>query len=116
MVDPAYLVAVGGGVGAVLRYLVGEALSQGTFPVGTLAVNVVGSLVLAAVTFGPAGGDLVLLVGTGACGAFTTFSSFSYGVVRLWERGRPVLSVVYALANLVGSLLAVVLVAAVLGG
>ena len=107
MVDPAYLVGIGGAIGAVCRYLVGEAIPTESFPFGTLLVNVVGSFVLGFVTFLGIEDDLLLLVGTGACGAFTTYSSFSFDTVRLWETGRPYRSVAYAAANVVGALIAI---------
>lgn len=101
MID-ALLVGFGGAVGAVSRYSVGSLLQRGDtgFPVDTLAVNVLGSFALGLVTFLGLGSDIALLVGTGACGAFTTFSSFSVDTVQFQERGRPVLAGVYALANL----------------
>ncbi len=112
MVSPPYLVAIGGMVGAVLRHLVSEAITVEEFPAGTLTVNVLGSFVLAVVTFGGAGSTTLLTVGTGACGAFTTFSSFSYDVVDLWERDRQLIAAGYAVANVVGSVAVVVLVGA----
>lgn len=107
MVDPAYLVGVGGMVGAVLRHLVGGLVERESFPAGTLTVNVLGSLVLGVVTFLSVPDWVALAVGTGVCGSFTTFSSFSFDAVRLWETGARATSVVYAVANLVGSLAAV---------
>lgn len=107
MVDPTYLVAAGGIVGALLRHFVGEAIESETVPLGTLTVNVLGSFVLGFVTFLQVGPDTLLLVGTGACGSFTTFSSFSVDVVWLWEDGERLLSAGYAVANLAGALAAV---------
>lgn len=107
MVNPAYLVGVGGAIGAVCRHVVGAAVPSETFPFGTLTVNVVGSFVLGFVTFLDVGGDLLLLVGTGACGAFTTFSSFSFDTVRLWETGRPYHAIAYAAANVLGAVAAI---------
>jgi CrcB protein len=104
VVEPAYLVGAGGVVGALLRHFVGQAIDYEAFPLATLTVNVVGSFVLALVTFLPVGDNTLLFVGTGACGSFTTFSSFSVGVVQLWENGRYALSVSYAATNLVGAL------------
>jgi len=106
MVDPTHLVGVGGIIGAVLRHFVSQAVDVESFPLGTLTVNVVGSFGLGLVTFLGLGNDALLLVGTGACGSFTTFSSFSVGVVDLWEKGERLLSVVYATVNLVGALAA----------
>lgn len=99
----AALVGTGGALGAASRHLVGTLVRPvgESFPVGTLTVNVIGSFVLALITFLGAGAEIGLLVGIGACGSFTTFSSFSVDVVRLWEGGRPVLAAVHALANVV---------------
>lgn len=98
MIEPL-LVGVGGAIGAVCRYLVAAAIGTGEFPVETLVVNVVGSFALALVTFAGVGGRALLVVGVGACGAFTTFSSFSVDTVRLWGDERPALAAGYALAN-----------------
>jgi len=102
--DPAYLVGTGAAIGAVARYLVADFVVkwQGSepFPTSTLVVNVVGSFVLGLVVLGGASEPAALLVGTGACGAFTTYSSFSVQTVRLWEDGMAG----YAVANAVGNL------------
>ena len=88
------LVLLGGAVGAPARYLTDRAVqrrSNGVFPWGTLCVNVIGSLVLgvvaAAVYAGSAPEWVLTLVGTGFCGALTTFSTFGYETVRLLEDG-----------------------------
>jgi CrcB protein len=104
--DPAHVVGAGGTIGAVLRYLVTSRVRSASLPVGTFLVNVVGSFVLGFVTFLGADSQLLLLVGTGACGSFTTFSSFSVDTVRLWERGDPARAVGNAVANLLGAVLA----------
>lgn len=102
MVDPAHLVGLGGAVGALLRHLVGQAVDGGDFPLGTVTVNVLGTFALGLVTFAGMDREVLLLVGVGACGSFTTFSSFSVDTVRLWERGERTTAVV----NAVGTLLA----------
>ncbi|SDD66007.1 fluoride efflux transporter CrcB [Actinokineospora iranica] len=89
----ALLVALGAAVGAPLRYLTDRAIqarTPGSFPWGTLTVNVVGSLVLGVVTGATlAGADQrwQTLLGTGLCGALTTYSTFSYETLRLAETG-----------------------------
>ncbi|WP_420036359.1 fluoride efflux transporter CrcB [Streptomyces sp. cg28] len=102
------LVIAGAMVGAPLRYLTDrtvQARHDTVFPWGTFAVNVVGSLVLGlltgAVTAGAASSHVQLLVGTGLCGALTTYSTFSYETLRLAETGVRF----YALVNVVGSVL-----------
>jgi CrcB protein len=102
------LVALGGAVGAPLRYvtdLVVSSLHDTVLPWGTWAVNVVGSLVLGIVAgLVAAGGPpwLGTFVGTGICGALTTFSSFGYETVRLAEEG----AMATAALNVVGSVAA----------
>jgi CrcB protein len=103
------LVVLGAMVGAPARYLTDRAVQarHGTgFPWGTFTVNVAGSAVLGlvtgAVTTGVGDAHLQLLVGTGFCGALTTYSTFSYETLRLAETGARV----HAVANVVGSITA----------
>ncbi|HEY5833089.1 fluoride efflux transporter CrcB [Streptomyces sp.] len=103
------LVIAGAAVGAPLRYLTDrtvQARHDSVFPWGTFTVNVIGCLVLGlltgAVTAGAASSHLNLLIGTGLCGALTTYSTFSYETLRLAESGARF----YALANVVGSVTA----------
>ncbi|GAA3845731.1 fluoride efflux transporter CrcB [Streptomyces phyllanthi] len=103
------LVVAGGMVGAPLRYLTDRAVQfrhDTVFPWGTFAVNVVGSLILGlltgAVAAGAADSHLHLLVGTGLCGALTTYSTFSYETLRLAQDGARC----YAAANVALSLAA----------
>lgn len=101
-IPPSILVGVGGAIGALGRYAVTRSLPAEAFPLGTLAVNVLGSFLLGLLTFAGAGEGLLLFVGVGACGSFTTFSSFSVETVRLYERGHPWRGA----ANAAGTLLA----------
>jgi len=98
--EPAHLLGTGGAVGAVLRYGVDQLLVSDRFPLSTLVVNAVGSFVLGLVVFAGLRSEVVLLVGTGACGSFTTYSSFSVQTVRLWETGERLRATVYALGSL----------------
>ena len=98
------LIALGGIVSANLRYAVGAA--AGDALAVTLAVNTVGSFALGVVLAGAYGTGLHLLVSVGFCGAFTTFSSFSFQTVSLWKRGERARAVLNAVANLLVSLLA----------
>lgn len=107
MVDPAHFVGFGGALGALCRYGVGQLIEVKRFPLATFTVNVVGSFLLGLVTFSGVGESILLFVGVGFCGAFTTFSSFSVDTIQLWEDGYVNLAVAYALGNIVVSVLAV---------
>ena len=86
-------VALGASIGAPARFLVDRAVTrasvQSPIPVGLLVVNVVGSALLGAVV-GMGNSTLVLLLGSGFCGAITTFSGFAWESSSLWaeHRGR----------------------------
>ncbi|MEU1404934.1 fluoride efflux transporter CrcB [Streptomyces sp. NPDC005728] len=103
------LVVLGAVVGAPLRYLTDRAVQarhDSLFPWGTFVVNVTGCLILGLLTgaasAGAAGPHVQLLVGTGLCGALTTYSTFSYETLRLTEAGAGL----YAAANAVASVVA----------
>jgi CrcB protein len=100
------LVALGAAVGAPARYLTDRAVQRmhrGVFPFGTFAVNMVACFVLGVVLGsaerGGASAHLVALLGTGFCGALSTYSTFSWETLRLAEEGHGGL----ALANALGS-------------
>lgn len=93
------LVFLGGALGAPLRYLTDRAVRarhDALFPWGTLCANVAGCLVLGLLTgaavAGAAGETLQLWLGTGLCGALTTYSTFSYETLRLAETGARLLA------------------------
>lgn len=109
------LVALGGAIGSVCRYLVGIwALRQfgPAFPWGTLTVNVVGSFAIGFMAelimrrFDMST-DLRLFIITGILGGFTTFSAFSLDVISLVERGATVAGAAYLVASVAISLGAV---------
>ncbi|MFD3313432.1 fluoride efflux transporter CrcB [Streptomyces sp. NPDC058694] len=100
------LVIVGGMVGAPLRYLTDRAVQSRhdtVFPWGTFMVNIVGCVILGTLTgaavAGAASSHLQLLLGTGLCGALTTYSTFSFETLRLAEDGARL----YAAANVIAS-------------
>ena len=119
------LLMLGGALGTYARYALGKWINsqpwaQG-FPYGTLVINVTGSFILAVAAvvilerLRPEYQDLYLLVGTGFCGGYTTFSTFEWETYRLVRDGSWWL----ALANVLGSVLAgflgVVLAVALVG-
>jgi CrcB protein len=91
-----WYIAIGSAIGGMSRYLVGGAfqrLTAGTFPVGTLLVNVTGSFVLGIIlrygvetpSLTP---ELRAFLTVGFCGGYTTFSTFSYETAALMEDGE----------------------------
>ena len=104
MIDPL-LVAAGGLAGATTRHLLGERIDTRTRD--TLAVNVLGSFALGVLLGAPVADALLVLLGTGFCGAFTTFSTFAFETVRLAEDGQPRAAAWNGAVNLAGALAAV---------
>ena len=99
-------VALGGALGAVLRYLVGLSVA---FPLGTLGVNVAGSFAIGLVWVIFASRGLqgwLPFVMTGVLGGFTTFSAFSLDTLRLAEAGRLAAAGGYVMASVILSLIA----------
>lgn len=86
----ALLVLIGGAFGAVLRYLLDAKVKQRfgkAFPWGTLTVNLLGAGALGALHGTGAGTEWEALIGTGVCGALTTFSTFELETVHLFQDG-----------------------------
>ncbi|SMX30984.1 fluoride efflux transporter CrcB [Actibacterium lipolyticum] len=108
-------VALGGAFGACCRYLTGVATLRAFgsgFPLGTLAVNVVGSFlmgVIVVVLAEKGGTRYAPLLMTGMLGGFTTFSAFSLDAMTLFERGQHWLAAGYVAASLILSLVAIVI-------
>ena len=103
----ALYVVLGAMLGAPVRYLLDlfvQSKHESRMPWGTLSVNALGSLVLGLVAGAVNAGHgpvwLLALVGTGFCGALTTFSTFSFETVRLLEDG----SLLEAVSNVLASL------------
>ena len=108
------LAALGGALGALGRWGLAEALphSPGAWPWSTLAVNLVGCLligILLAVLLArfPDSPWLRPFLAVGVLGGFTTYSTFAVDVVRLTDAGHPVLAAAYLLASVLGGVLAV---------
>lgn len=106
------LVASGGAIGSVARYLVGVLMTRAfgaNYPYGTLTVNVAGGFlmglfigIMAQRLEGSM--DLRLFVAVWIMGGFTTFSSFSLDVAVLWERGELLTALIYVLASVILSI------------
>ena len=111
MLRTLLIVALGGGVGSALRYAVSKFVQDnmsGAFPYHTFAVNIVGCLLIGLFYGLAARGHLgnnttTLLLTTGLCGGFTTFSTFSAEVVFLLQQGRVSWALLNVAVNLLGS-------------
>ena len=107
------LVGLGGGLGAVARYLMGLIPVPVDFPAMTLLINVLGAAVIGGVSALagalPLDPRAVLFLKTGVCGGFTTFSTFSLETVGLLEEGRYLAGGGYALLSVALCLAGVVL-------
>jgi CrcB protein len=107
-------IALGGALGSAARYHVGLWLrprDETGFPIGTLCVNVLGSLLLgllvaAAAREGAISPTARLALGTGVLGGFTTYSAFNAETLAMTQRGAWALAAVYIGATLVGGLVA----------
>lgn len=116
MVNSVFFVMIGGAVGSALRYLLGSLISvqAGGLPVATLLINVLGSFVLGMISAAASRTDLIsprmaLLLGTGLCGGFTTFSTFSVELTTLAELGQYGTLLAYAVASTLGGIVAALL-------
>ncbi len=113
-------VALGGAIGAALRFLVGLGVLRLTgpgFPMGVMAVNILGSFIMGLfVVFAAKTSNTYLspFVMTGILGGFTTFSAFSLEAYTLFERGQTGQAAIYVGASVVlsiGALIAGVITA-----
>jgi CrcB protein len=112
MIERLLAVAFGGSIGAVARYLVYyfvERTHQGHFPLATITVNLIGSLLIGFLwgmsdRFYMSSG-MRLLVFIGLLGSFTTFSTYSFDVFALWRDGEFRTAVLYVLGSSIGGVL-----------
>ena len=114
MIKNFLIVGLGGGAGSMLRYAVQKFFpgqSAAAFPTGTLLVNIAGcfligilwSMVSRSLTWNE---EMKLLLMTGFCGGFTTFSAFTLEGIGLLKENKTYLFVIYLAASVIGGLLA----------
>lgn len=110
------IVGLGGFIGAILRYWISGWIQSGfvTFPVGTLSVNFIGSLLLALIMYsseyrGLFGEEARVFLTIGVLGSFTTMSTFSYESIKLLEQDQHILFGLNLIGTITLCLLAVYL-------
>lgn len=100
-------VVLGAAIGAPLRYLIDRAVQsrhESTFPWGTFLVNMIGCVLLGVLVGLSLDRGPMHLLGTGLCGALTTYSTFGFETVRLVQERARALAVLNALASVLGGL------------
>lgn len=108
-------VGTGGAAGSICRYMVGLAIGKSVttpFPITTLSINLAGSFIIG-LLFGVAAkgnnwlsdGGGMLLLATGFCGGFTTFSAFALENTNLLRNGQTTMAMLYAAVSVVAGLL-----------
>lgn len=107
------LVGMGGMLGSVLRYLASVWIKPTGFPAATLSVNILGSLLIGLImgwaAKQPQQEFWRLLLATGICGGFTTFSAFAWENLQMLQQQRYLYFCIYAFGTLILSLIAVAL-------
>lgn len=108
-----FQIALGGAIGAVLRFLCTQAIVRYSFlnaPFGTMLVNIIGSFLMGVLVVWILERDVGIkfspLILTGVLGGFTTFSAFSLDAFNLWEQGRQVMAAAYVTGSVIGALCA----------
>ena len=109
-----FFVFIGGGLGSVLRYIIGRYLNYtgSGFPLGTFTANILGSLLIGIIIGLAAKNNTLsqnqtLLLATGFCGGFTTFSTFAYENHVLFKSGDFTSFALYTFASFIVAFLAV---------
>ncbi len=117
MLKQILFVGLGGGTGSILRYLITLLSAKNfdfKFPVHTFTVNILGSFIIGIVMgylhkAGDSGNSLRYLIAIGFCGGFTTFSSFAFENISLFNEHNTWTALIYIISSVILCLLAVVL-------
>ncbi len=114
MMKQLFLVFIGGGTGSIARYLLSKVWNTSTtgIPYGTFTANILGSLIIGlilgwAIKNNTLSSNTTLLLATGFCGGFTTFSTFAYENHNFIKSGDLMQFAIYAIASFAVGILAV---------
>tara|TARA_B100001287_G_C22478453_1_gene433147 strand:- start:387 stop:761 length:375 start_codon:yes stop_codon:yes gene_type:complete len=92
MLQQVVLVAIGGSIGASLRYAISSWIAYESFPIATISVNIVGSFILGIIALSVSQSlistELALFLGVGIIGSFTTMSAFSVETIEMLRDGN----------------------------
>ena len=106
-----FMIGIGGGIGAIFRYLISIVPLKVSFPVQTFVTNVLGAILIGVVVEVVAGKQVSqnwsLFWRVGICGGFTTFSTFSLETYNLIEKGNSWIALGYAVLSVVLSVVGV---------
>jgi len=113
MIKPVFLIAIGGAIGSVFRYLLSTLLNKNfqiSFPAGTFIVNSIGCLLIGLLfgvynRYNVTNPNYNYFFITGFCGGFTTFSTFAAENIMLLNSGNWSLSITYIAASVIIGLL-----------
>lgn len=107
------LVFIGGGLGSLCRYGLGNVLNVDSFPYGTLAANIISCLILGILIGLNINGLMKsegrLLLMTGFCGGFSTFSTFSGEIIQLYQDGTQSTAFFYILFSLISGICSILI-------
>ena len=100
-----FMIGIGGGIGAIFRYLISIVPLKVSFPVQTFVTNILGAILIGVVVEVVAGKEISenwnLFLKVGICGGFTTFSTFSLETYNLIEKGNTGIALGYAILSVV---------------
>jgi CrcB protein len=98
------LIAIGGGAGSLVRYKLGKYISEkssNTFPIGTFIINITGAILLGIISTVAVSNNMLLLLGDGFLGAYTTFSTFMYEGFNLFQGKHRLNAFMYVFFSLI---------------